>query len=722
MRNSRFLSLNFYCVVFLICTFSQLSAQGYSGQQGKFEPKITFNSGGALTNNEINDIMTIDFVKTDIREVMRSISMAYGLNIVVDQEVSQSVTIYLEDIGVVDGIRAICNAYSLDMIREGQIFQIKKREKKTTTVLKMNMKKMDLDVENQDIKKFIKDFAKKTGLSVLAGKNLEGKISGSWKNQTPLEGFKAIMHAHDYEVTKKNGFYIVQNSADGGSNRGSGIPGGYPPGRRRSGPAKMNIDVQDGFASVQLENANMADVLKKIADETGMNIVLFGDIRETINANLEKTPIAKLISTLLKGSKYTFLLTEEGTLLVGSKDPKTPAGKILTSYDMYFLKHLQAKNITKILPKSISKANITIINEHNAVLIMGTSAEIESVKSYFDLIDVPIPQVLLECVIVEYKRGGNSELGLRTTDNTSRNGITAFADFTSENVVSKSFGDANVGIGFLNSQFLYELNALESKDQAKILAMPKITTLNGNKASIKVTNTSYFKVESATKEGNPLVDFKPFNDGTTISLTPFVTKSGQVSLEIKPEIKSSAITGDDASAPAAVSTRSLSTTVSLQSGQTVMLGGLIQTSKSFVRDFVPIFGSIPVIGYLFSYKKEVESTTELVIFVTPHVQQGTGEGIHIPKVIKEMKQRDGDLDLENNIEQYLHQPEPQSEGGLQRKPQAEVRKKEEKPVTSSPPKPTTKPYTPGKNTSTPKATPTNKKPSYSAPSYKPKNK
>ncbi|MGL1900979.1 MAG: hypothetical protein OCC49_02500 [Fibrobacterales bacterium] len=621
----------------------------------KTDPTTLLKKGPA---QEDVDVMTIDFVDTDIREVARTISIAYGYSIIIDNDVSVQVSIHLEDVGVVEGLSAICRANNLELIREGSIYRISNATEETIELLKMKRKKMDLDVQNQDIKKFIKTFTKKTGLNILAGKNLEGKITGSWKNQLPLEGFKALMAAHNYKVRKRNGFYIVSGGTEE-TTRGRNSNGGLP----SPGGSRLEIDVVGDSVSVSLENADLADVLKTIAAESDINIVFFGNIRESINASLKRLPLAEAISMLLKGSKYTYLITEYGTLLVGSKDPKTPAGKILTSYEMYPLKHLKSENVTKILPKSISKTNITIIKEHNAILIMGTTSEIESVKKYLDIVDVPIPQVLLECVIVEYKRGNGEEFGLkpsRAGASDSIPGLYGMLDFAkddnpiNQNKVSlKDLGDASLGIGFLNSKFYYELMAKENDQKAKVLAMPKITTLNGNKASIKVTNTTFREVSSTNAQSGVVNnDYKAFNDGITLSITPFVTNGGQITLDISPQIKTS--TGGSGSGTPDISTRSLETTVTLLNKQTIMLGGLIQSKKTISNDYLPFLGSIPVLGSLFSHKIEAEETTELVIYITPYIQNPEDFGVDLKKDLHNLEKRDGKVNFEKNIDLYRY--------------------------------------------------------------------
>ena len=154
---------------------------------------------------------------------------------------------------------------------------------------------------------------------------------------------------------------------------------------------------------------------------------------------------------------------------------------------------------------------------------------------------------------------------------------------------------------------------------AEVLARPRLTTLNGNKAELNVTNTVYYLVSQVSADGYPITDYRSFNDGISLELTPSVTQDGRITLEVSPEIKTAGRSSGDG--PRDISTRNLKTVVVLENGETLCLGGLIRKSKSEVRSAVPFLGSIPLLGRLFSYTSEQEEENELAIFITPHVEK-----------------------------------------------------------------------------------------------------
>jgi type IV pilus assembly protein PilQ len=184
------------------------------------------------------------------------------------------------------------------------------------------------------------------------------------------------------------------------------------------------------------------------------------------------------------------------------------------------------------------------------------------------------------------------------------------------------------------------LRATLDKKNGKVLSMPKITTLNGNKAHLRVKTTRYHPITQFNPQGMPATDFRAIDDGITIDLTPYVTRHGDVNLEIKPSIKNALSVGDGAR-PADVMDRSISTNVRLMDGETLILGGLIDNQENKERRFIPILGSIPLLGYLFSWKSKSVNTKELVIFVTPRILPPEGSQVDLEEELEGLDSRGG---------------------------------------------------------------------------------
>lgn len=607
-------------------------------------------------------LLNVDYVDEPILDVLRAIATAFKLSIIPDKDLGDvKVTIHLENIPVLEGLDKLCRSHGLDLIADGSVYRVRKARENSFSVIEVRNKRMTLDVQNKPVKDFLREFGEKTKINIVAGQDLRGMVTGHLKDVGPIDGFKAIMAANNYEVRLKNGVYLVENG-DSSAPDPSGMQ------RRRrgastfSGSGSTDVDIHEGRVTLSLSNSSLGDALREIAEQAGLNYTIIGDVSGNVNAHLTGVTVDEALSALLQGTRYAFL-RKAGTLLIGDRNPNTPSGQALSGAELVYLKFIKAENIEKLLPKSIPADNVKVIKEQNAILISGTVDDIELVKGFLSKIDVPTPQVLMEVVVVEYNRDKDSEFGIDQgkTSNAGPN----LNGYGSMSGVRETFsrGSFRGVIGILPPKFDLTLRALESKSKAKILSMPKITTLNGNKAELKVNRTSYYNVSSVTKDGFQNNDYRTIDDGITIELTPWVTKHGEVNVSINPSIKTTE--AGDEKGPPPITNRSITTNVRLMDGETIALGGLINSKEDNKRSFVPILGSIPVLGYLFSWRKAHTFTTELVIYVTPHILVPESQGVDLEEEFLQLDKRSGFLENSDFLKSSRSKAKPVGNDSVQ---------------------------------------------------------
>jgi type IV pilus assembly protein PilQ len=581
--------------------------------------------------------LTVDYVDEPIQDVLRAIATGFRLNLIPDKDIGEiKITIHLENIPVMEGLKQICRTHGLDLIEEGSLLRVRRTQEAVYSFMDVRNGKMNLDVRHKPIRDFLREFGDRTKVNVVPAQNLQGKVNGQLQLVDPLDGLKALMAANGFDVRLKNGVYLVETQDSSSQTRG-GLPG-FNRGARLQGNGGGDIDVQNGQVTLTLTNASLNDALREIAEEAGLNYAMIGEVQGSVTAHLRNVPVEKAMTTLLQGTRYAFI-KNDNTLLIGDRNINTPSGVALSTAELLYLKYIKVENIDKIFPKTISQENIKVIREQNAVLVSGTREEIEQVRSFINQVDLPTPQVLLEVLVVEYNRRQDSELGIGP-GKTDYNGVNLNAYGNMSGVESKWTNGGWQGvIGFLPPKFDLSLRALESKNKAKVLAMPKVTTMNGNKAELKVAKTSYYQVSSFSKDGLQNNDYRSFDDGINIELTPWVTRHGEVNVQISPSIKTAG--APEGNSPAPITNRSITTNVTLMDGQTIALGGLIQSQEENVRSFVPILGSIPVLGYLFSSRKLIKINSELVIYVTPHILVPESQGIELEEELGAIEKRAG---------------------------------------------------------------------------------
>ena len=565
-----------------------------------------------LPERELPDKVSLDFVDAEIQEVARSVSLAYGVPVLVDGGVQARTTFHLDGVGLLEGLSTLCSTLGLEIFRDGSVLRIRKRMDHGENYFRITDSLVTLSVERRDVRDFIRDFSANTGLNVLVAPDISGEITGRLSSMPAETALRTILEIHGFRVRRDADCFRVERSRNSTASTAdaNGVAG-------NSGVNTMpDIIVDDSLYSVELDGTPLDVFLKELARVSNLNLVMYGDVRETSQIRLERAPLVMLLNALFRGSRYTYAL-DSNTLFVTERGTKN----VLSETELYPLKYVSPETllpqVSKLLPGTaliVSEAK-----EQNALVLRGSPSEIADAREILDRLDQATLQVTISCVIVEFKRGRGFEFGLHSgaTRKTAENdlGVRGFWDFMGKDVsASGAFGK----IGILPARFEMELSAMEENNKAEVLARPRLTTLNGTKAELNVTNTVYYLVSQVSADGYPITDYRSFNDGISLEITPTVTQSGNITLNVSPEIKTAGRSSGDG--PRDISTRNLKTTVVLKNGETLCLGGLVRKSKSEVRTAVPFLGSLPFIGKLFSYVSEVDDESELAIFMTPEVK------------------------------------------------------------------------------------------------------
>lgn len=548
---------------------------------------------------DVPDKVSLDFVDASLQDVARSVSLAYGVPVLVDVGAEARVTFHLDGVGLLEGLTSLCSTLGLELIRNGTVFHIRKRLERGENFFRVKDSLVSLDVRERDVREFIRDFSANTGLNVVASPDVAGPVSGRLESVPPGTALRVLLESHGFRVRRDADCFRVERS--------------------RSSPAGANsvpdIVQDDSLYTVELDGTPLDVFLKELSRVSNLNLVLYGDVRENLQMRFERVPLANLLQSLFRGSRYTYAL-DSNILFVTERGAKN----VLSRTELYPLKATTPESLVPQLSKLLPGSGLVVseVKEQNALMLRGSPAEIAEAIAILENLDRPAMQVTVSCVIVELKRGRNFEIGLHSgsTRKTGENdlGVRGFWDFMGKDVsASGAFGK----IGILPARFEMELSAMEENNRAEVLARPRLTTLNGNKAELNVTNTVYYLVSQVSADGYPITDYRSFNDGISLEITPTVTQGGSITLNISPEIKTAGRSSGDG--PRDISTRNLKTTVTLKNGETLCLGGLVRKSKSEVRNAVPFLGSIPFVGRLFSYVSEVEDESELAIFITPEV-------------------------------------------------------------------------------------------------------
>ena len=330
--------------------------------------------------------------------------------------------------------------------------------------------------------------------------------------------------------------------------------------------------------------------------------------------------------------------------LIGQLDIQRPVGT--NNVHVVYLKNGQAKDVAASLTAALSNLKISGVLEAaqqahvsadegtNALIIAASAQDYEVLAEIIDKLDIFREQVFVEMLIMEISEDSLKKIGVdwATVDQSVDDSVRFFGatnfgprvDFASSTLEGLAVGiwrgsGANVRVGSM-------LHALDKQSGVNILSTPYILTSNHNKAKIIVGESRPFVVKSRITEGaDPLTptvikEYKYQNVGITMEITPHISQGGLIRLEIKSEFTKliEDVTSLAIDTPS-TATREAETIVSMNSGSTVVIGGLIRDDKITVETKVPLIADIPLIGGLFRFKKDQLQKTNLLIFITPHI-------------------------------------------------------------------------------------------------------
>ncbi len=272
----------------------------------------------------------------------------------------------------------------------------------------------------------------------------------------------------------------------------------------------------------------------------------------------------------------------------------------------------------------------------NTIIITDVPESIKRAKKIVDKIDTVIPQVLIEARIVEVDKGFDREFGLNWNisggplDHKQLGNLGGYVEdplaITPTGSatgllygVAMNAGQTVLGIDFARltgTSFLLDaqLLALETNRKAKIISCPKVITANNETA--KITQGLEYPFLERDDSGGSSVKFK--NIDMELKVTPHITADGRISMIVK--ITKNDISGYYLNVPI-LSTKTIETNLIADNGGTVVIGGIIQSSKTTALSGTPWLSKIPYLGWLFKIRTNADTNTELLIFITPKIQQ-----------------------------------------------------------------------------------------------------
>lgn len=389
---------------------------------------------------------------------------------------------------------------------------------------------------------------------------------------------------------------------------------------------------------LNFQNVEIRTVLQIIAEVAEKNLVVSDNVQGNVTLRLKNVPWDQALDIVLK-TKGLDKREAGNVLLVGtvteiaereavelqSQQQEQELAPLVT--DFLQIDYRRASDIKDriIEAKMISERGFAMADdETNTLMVRETARQIEEIRDTVKIFDIEVPQIMVQARLVTASADFAKNLGVRWgfNDRNSNNGWSVGSSAQAPGSVNQDLqvdlgvpdSVGSIALGFLSTNFALsaELQALESEGVGEVISQPKVITTNGKPAMIKSGQEIGYQV---IEDGDVEIEWKDVV--LQLEVTPHLIPGGKVSLELmitEDTIGEILDTGE-----VAIDTNELSTSVVVNDGETVVLGGVFQETSRDTVNKVPFFGDLPLVGAAFRSNVKQNTKNELLIFITPQM-------------------------------------------------------------------------------------------------------
>src|ERR1700722_17866324 len=421
-------------------------------------------------------------------------------------------------------------------------------------------------------------------------------------------------------------------------------------------------------------------VLQLLADASGQNIVVSDSVNGNVTLRLQNVPWDQALDIVLR-TKGLDKRRQDNVIIVAPQEELAAREKadLAAKKDIQELAPLRAEYLQVNYAKAAEMAaliktqsgsllsprgSVAVDERTNTLLLQDTAERLSDIRRLVATLDIPVRQVLIESRIVvvtdDFERDLGARVGL-TTVNANGNGVittSGTAAATDQITSSAATNAANTGnpfpvtypagttgaperynvnlpvanpagsfaLGILGNNFLVdlELSAAQAETKAAVISSPRVVTANQKEASIE--QGVEIPYQQSASSGATTISFK--KAGLSLKVTPHITPDNRIILDLdvrNDSIGTITVTSGGVNVPS-IDTKEIATQVLVNDGQTVVLGGILETTHRDQQNKVPVLGDIPVLGNLFKQTSKTDNKDELLIFVTPKIVR---EGVNV---------------------------------------------------------------------------------------------
>ena len=427
--------------------------------------------------------------------------------------------------------------------------------------------------------------------------------------------------------------------------------------------------------TLNFQDIDVRSVLQLLADTSGQNIVVSDSVTGNLTLRLQNVPWDQALDIVLR-TKGLDKRRHDNVIIIGPTEELASREKAelaahkevqeLSPIHTEFMQVNYAKvaDLAKLIRPTAAagaknsllspRGSLSIDERTNTLLVQDTSENLADIRRLVQTLDVPVRQVLIEARIVivsdTFERDLGVRFGITSAHQVNGNGLIAVtgngvgadtitgsaitnlqtgtspfpvATPTLDNRYMVNLPAANIngsiGVSLLTGSTLVdlELSAAQNEGKSETISSPRVITANQKQAEIK--QGVEIPYQESASSGATTTQFK--NAVLSLKVTPLITPDNRVilDLDVSDDSVGQQVTSATGGSVPSIDTREIITQVLVNDGQTVVLGGILDTTKTKQANKVPFLGDIPILGYLFKSTTDINNKTELLIFITPKI-------------------------------------------------------------------------------------------------------
>lgn len=582
-------------------------------------------------NNEID--VSIEDLK--LSQFIRAIAIKNKINVDFFEELNDRTTCNFTDITVIDLYTYLCEKYNLNIYIENNIISFEHKEilksiippspKEVLVVYDVDNGLVSYELNNDTLSQVTKKLTNFTNRNIVLSNELFGKIvNGYVKDVHIKQALEQLCFSNNLKLQIQDSNTYLISTPQQGTNSPNSINYGT-----NSNPQGLVVKENGGLISIEANNASITNVIEMAAKELKKNFFYFSEIKGNTTLRLTNVSFEILLGNIFNGTDYTFRL-ESGTYLIGDRNTEG-----IRTTKIIPLKYRSVEKVADNIPTDLKKdLEIKSFPDLNSLIVCGAQQQIKEIESFIFEIDKVVPVISIEVIILDVRKNYAINTGIQAGVGKSKGESTYTTVFPGldvnlnssaiNNIISSINSLGLVNLGKVTPNFYFSLKLSENNGDLKIVSTPRLASLNGNEAKLKIGETRYYAEQTnniITTQSTTTVNtiqYKPIQANLEIGIKPSVSSDEQITLDIN--IEQSSFTEQlIKDGPFGTITRTFHSNIRVKNEEMVILGGLNDKNISDTGVGTPLISRIPVIKWLFSSKSRSNKKSNLVVLIKPTI-------------------------------------------------------------------------------------------------------